>query len=742
VGRGSIRRLAFGHGATRPPSSGTSDFFLINSPDRPWHRSANSFQGILEVFHKRFNNPAYAWLLSLNPKRDEHAYQLGYPLMTHGEEIDGNVLPPPAPSGVYPEMGFAFLRADESPGYWSGRGMAAYLQIHGNYFHRTRGEDFQLILSGQGRLLYPQFTVVNYEPPPYKWTEHPIGHNTVVIDGAQFDRVASQEVERTERHHFGKLAKFVAATGNVTAGVKQTRALVMTQDYLADMFALSSDRPHTYDWALHGIGKLRASHLSQFAKSSDLGHYRWIRNERRALTDGLWYAEWLQRGGGVMPGVGRYGREWFGDSVGIRTWMLPRSGTMVYMGDGPRLAPPYGRELGNPEGALPMVIARRKTRATVFAAIHDAFDVKDGPCVGSVRKVVSNQDACALRVDGLEFSDRLMVSFTDTGRATSIRSQDDSNEQFTFKNFGFLRWSEGQDDAEEQNLSKIRARRLTVEGDVLAFSVFAPFTKGEIFKLNGKDASCTRTGNYLLYKTEASALQDKERDRRAKIPMAHDFVLSFVHDELGVHKGNTTEARLNVTSTGHGIGESKIVFEASAGIALAPEGLTIRDLKIGETREWPLKITVARDAPDQGMVAARCLHWNQGHASIKVRVNSGLTIEEDEPDSYMPDAKELRFPGFEDGIHDYLVKAPGYIVRVNRETGSVVSLQDRTGRAWTRGPGGYFRRGKKHIGSCFDWWGEVEKEERQADTIRFSFATGLHVEYRFPVPIPVPCPLA
>jgi len=721
VGRGSIRRLAFGHGATRPPTSGGSDFFLINSPDRPWHGQTNSYQGILEVLQKRFRDPAYAWLLNLNPSRDEATYQLGYAFLTHGETSPSAELkPPPAPSGVYPEMGFALLRADESPRYWGGRGLAAYLQIHGNYYHRTRGEDFQLILSGKGRLLYPQFTVVNYEPRPYQWTEHPIGHNTVVIDGAHFLPPHEQDVERTERHAFHPTAKFVAATGSVAKGVLQTRAVVMTREYVADLFALSSKEPHTYDWALHGIGRLRVSDSREFGPSDDLAGYRWIRGVRRRPTDASWHADWLQRGSGVLPGVGRYGKTWFDQFVGTRVHMVGEAGNAVYAGSGPRLAPPYGRELGNPEGDVPLLLARRENAGTVYAAVHEAYDVRGGTKVQRVEKLAQSTKGYVLAVDADAHRDWVMVGFGEGAARQTVKLQgrDDPSEHFVFRDHAFLRVRDGQ---------------LRAEGDLSAFSVFAPGAKGADFSLNGKETPCTLASGYVLYNLPANTVsakrQEIEQPRRVSPP---DLVLSFVPRELCLSREGSSQVALSATNLGGPTEDAEILIASAQKLSLAPDKLQVGALGRGERKEWTVHISATADAPTAALVKAAVADGNGEEAVLPVTV--GLTIREDFPDGREPPKQpELRFPGFEDGFRDYVVRAPGYTLRINRDYGCVVSLQGPSGKMWTRGPGGYFSGPrKKRVGSCFDWWGgKVEEEERKGSTVRFLSPTGLRVQYTF-----------
>src|SRR5262249_21773786 len=150
--------------------------------------------------------------------------------LTHGEPLPEKVSPPAAPSGVYPGQGVAVLRSDESGRYWTGGGAAAVLRLgaaighgHNHYLH--------LLLHGKGRLLYPDLQLVPYEPTYLSWTREGIAHNTLLVD-----RQSPRPSPCTTRQDFAPEAKFVAVTGSPFENVTQTRALLMTPDYLADVF--------------------------------------------------------------------------------------------------------------------------------------------------------------------------------------------------------------------------------------------------------------------------------------------------------------------------------------------------------------------------------------------------------------------------------------------------------------------------------------------------------------------------
>lgn len=137
----------------------------------------------------------------------------------------------------------------------------------------------------------------------------------------------------------------------------QTQALLLTPDYLVDIFQASDTRlqERTFDWVLHGLGRLYPGNLQAYQSTHALlPFYWWVDNERGRRTDDTWQADWLQHSAGITPGAQPLGREWFEQTIGVRLTMLGAPGTEVYYGDGPLTdGPPYHRIEGNPEGSSP-----------------------------------------------------------------------------------------------------------------------------------------------------------------------------------------------------------------------------------------------------------------------------------------------------------------------------------------------------------------------------------------------------
>ncbi len=112
VGQGRVRQATFGDGGTSYNPSGTMG-------KDPEDLTNPSYLTVLELAYARYQDPGYAWMLSLPPDRNAPGWigrsPWGYTALSHGQPLPDNPTPPPAPGGVYASQGFALLRADESP---------------------------------------------------------------------------------------------------------------------------------------------------------------------------------------------------------------------------------------------------------------------------------------------------------------------------------------------------------------------------------------------------------------------------------------------------------------------------------------------------------------------------------------------------------------------------------------------------------------------------------------------------
>jgi hypothetical protein len=484
VGRGSVRMATWGDGSTAPPNrvnNESGDAYFVNKPNIFPERQ--NLYPILELAYHAWKNSRHAYLLALNPRRDERLGWIEYlPVsLLLGESLPPEPPPGAMPSVVYPQTGFAVLRSDESPGYWSSEGLVALQQMGRNYGHDHR-DKFELLLWGRGRLLYPDWNAQQYEPMEFGWTRNAWAHNTLVVDESNPKGGSS-----TERHDFNIDVKFLATSSReVYPDVVQVRALMLTADYLLDLFRADSERERTYDWFVHALGRLSLPSPNGFQPSRDLlKPYHWVDRERKWETDRTWSVDFVQRSGGVLRGMGRFSDEWFSAQVGVRMTMLGESGTTAYVGEGPFNPVPNLREDGNPEGTVPLAMARRKARTACFAALHEPFGRQPSLVI---RRVDQQPSALGVCVTGSDFTDYACVSFGKE-EAVALTDAADVYQSFSFRDYGYLRVKHG---------------KVTARGSWRSFRVAAPEAAGSgALVLDGREVPYRKLGGYVLYNDPA-----------------------------------------------------------------------------------------------------------------------------------------------------------------------------------------------------------------------------------------------
>ena len=650
LGGGSVRMAPFADGSTSySPRGELYDTYLIN-PINPADLRMPSFSGELEIAYKRFKEPGYAWLLSLNPKRNANITYgratWGYIGLTHGEPLPEKLSPPPAPGGVYPGMGFALLRADESPNYWTSGGLTAVIML-GKWLSHGHADDYNLILHGKGRLLYPDLNVIQYEPSYLNWTHEGIAHNTLLVD-----HQSPSHGPFTTRQDLNEDVKYFSITGTAYPEVRQTRAVLLTKQYLADFFQAADTeqpaRPHVFDWVLHGLGRQYAGNPGAYRSTNALlPYYWWVDNERGRTADGAFQADWIQRSAGVTPGVQGFGPQWFQQEVGVRMTMLGSKGTEVYAGDGPFTnGPPHHRIDGNPEGTLPMLVVRREAPATVFAAVHEPYEGR--PTIQQVRRVAETAAAVAMMVRTPEYTDYLMTAF-DEGQHTLASA---GGEAFTFADYGYLRIEKG---------------GMRLRGKLSGFRVPAPAPppKDELLA-NGKTERLRVAKGFAEWGKPAQASTPAPGSEEPDSPLERSAAVHcrFVPEEAHLAAGGEKEVQMQLRCVGQGRTGGQFRLTAPKGFQVEPAQIAVEPLDEGQERTVRFKVRAGKDTagqlrevrltPEQGLQAA----------AQTLVVSSGVVMVADNRV-----AKSGQF----------VVRAPGYTMKVDHYSGTSYYLLDADG---------------------------------------------------------------
>ena len=642
LGLGAVRMATYGDGSTSYSPSG----MLLETYLAP----GDLFCGNLEIAYKRYRDPAYAWLLRFNESRDSNVTYgravWGLLALTHGEPLPENPTPPPAPSGVYLSQGFAFLRADESPAYWTTGALAALVML-GKPIGHGHNDFYSLVLHGKGRLLYPDLNVIQYEPTHLQWTHEGIGHSTLLVD-----RQSPEGGPFTTRQESGPDLKLFAIEGSAFQGIDQSRTLLLTKEYLADVFhAADRDRDtRVFDWVLHGLGRLFPGNPAAYHPTDALvPFYWWVDNERGRAVDGLWRMDWIQSSAGVTRGL-QFAKEWFEASVGVRMTMLGAEGTQVFFGDGPITdGPPYHRINGNPEGSSPVVVARRSAPSATFAAVHEPYE--GTPTVQQVRRFGETEKAVGLVVRAPKFTDYLMVAF-DKDKHTLAA---DSGEAFSFSGYAYLRLAGG---------------AATACGGVKAFRLkagnLAPTAQAQV---GGKPAPLRREGEFTVFGAFEAGVPESPKTAEARDPAEEAAALHAWFQPEEAHlsaAGGKREQEIEVHFRCVGEGEVKgtLRLVAPKGLAAEPQQLDIAPLAEGKEQVARVKVRALADAQSD-LQAIRFLPEGGLRATEgELPVSVGVVMKLDR-----------RLPK----MAQQIVRAPGYTFAVDEFSGVSSFILDADG---------------------------------------------------------------
>jgi hypothetical protein len=595
--------------------------------------------------------------------------------LTHGDRLPEKPEPPPAPGGLYDSMGFAVIRSDESPDYWTAGGLAAVLRLGTSVGHGHE-DYFSLILHGKGHLIYPDLNVIQYEPRWLNWTAEGIGHSTLLIDNE-----SPASGRHSTRHDFAPEVKFFAVEGSAFERSVQERALMMTKEYVVDIFraADTAGQERTFDWVLHGLGRLYPGNPAAYHTSTDLvPHYGWIDRERSRPVDGTWQADWVQSRAGIREREGKTPEK----EAGVRVTMLGAPGTRVYTGDGPLVdAPPHHRIDGHPEPACPLVLVRRKGRAVTYAAVHEPYEER--PAVRNVALLQESGEGIGMKVESDKFSDRLLVAFGSSPNTIQLRSPE--GEVFRFAGYGFVR---------------IEGKTVSARGKFEGFRVRA--SGGELtLTLNGRNEPAVVRDGFLVYGNAAhdggaasSPVVQETAETKAAI---HSY---FLPEEVRLKAGAQREVTMTLRATGRGEAGGSIRFTAPEGISVEPGIVDLMPpLAEGGERTVTLRIK-AREGLPNGLFKVVAEPAGDTSASVEtLPVSVGVVLK-----------KDRRVPR----LAQWVARAPGYTMKVDEFSGVGMYLLDADGnRRFGRFATGNFIYGFGAVQRGDDWIFRAQQASQQ-----------------------------
>ena len=488
-GPGQIRVANYGDGST----NATGDLILVN----PAAAEGNIvMHEPLIAAYNASRDPRYGAFVSMIP---------GYtPNLIDHPPLPDKIQLPPAPSKVWPTYGLAMLRSDESPSYWtSGKAIAVFQIMSKGYGHDHR-DKFSISLHGAGKLFYPNYNALQYENPHVGWTRNSVSHNTLIVDEGE-----TRDAELTAlRHEFSPEVKFLASSANgVFEGVEQTRALLLTKEYLLDVVHATSAVPHTYDYVLHSFGRIEPDKPDAFESTQAFMKRYWLIDNQKAITTGEpWMLDFVIE---EKPGTRRgfYGKEWYEHRAKLRLRMAAEPQTLVMHGVwGKELADLVSqRDKGAKLDQLATLVARRTgQRQALFAVTHEPYEGTDQPLVTRVATLVRTKGAAVIRVEAKDFTDYAAVAFGPQPEDAehTLLVPGERPLFFAFKNYGYAR-------VKKDGSAALR-------GDWTGLKL--PGVSGPV-TLNGKGATASIKEGGLLFGKPPTTLRDSAEESLPEVPM-------------------------------------------------------------------------------------------------------------------------------------------------------------------------------------------------------------------------------
>ncbi len=596
--------------------------------DRPAGRVSEYHGGHLpqwvwfEIAHKKWPDAGFGYILAARRAPDERRY---HPTLYFGlDPVDPErVAAPPGVSGVYPERGLVVLRAEEGPDYWTSAAPAVGMRLATPYAHHIQDCFCLTGFYAHNRPIFVNRQMsTNYSGVDPSYSNSLRSHSGVMVDFADPKTVGVVPT----RHHFGAGAKFASGRGSgIFDGVDQTRALVLTRDYLLDASHLVSDRPRHYEWFVQAMGHACPGEPDAWTPSQDLaGSLFDVRRERSLETDETWSVTSVQTSGGAHRAYSGFGPRWFERRVGVRTEMLGEPGTTAYHAWAPVVADASGRwwsrdrfAYGEDEPAAVLVAAIRKAPATMFVALHEPFDGKRR--LRGMREVARTDDAVAVCIEaaGGAWRDYVLLRFGD--KQDEPVTLGPPTERFTFTGYAWCR---------------VGQNGVQAEGDLGVCQVFLGDAPGNLTLDGAAKAAAVREG-YLVYPEGADWPAPDGAARKAD-PAAHPSepepgpiaVWWSRPVALGVPAGGTGTATLHLRNEGLVPVSGRLRLEGSDGLRVRPRDVAVDAFPPGGERA--IEVTVdAAGAPFSELLRVTVSAGDTGAPVQReaLRVANGVCVE-------------------------------------------------------------------------------------------------------------------
>lgn len=391
-----------------------------------------------ELAHSKWPEDGYGYFLAAMRKPGQDAYM---PSLLFGVKPikPGDVKAPYAQSWVASDRGLAMLRANEGRDYWESDAPAVGFRLASPYAHSVNDS---LTISGYYALNRP--ILLNRQVTPgyaKSWTRSVQSHIGIMVDGQnpQFNYKT-----HTREAFYPDFKFLLAENAELYSGAKVQRALVLTDNYLVDLYRVDQDGDvKQIHWFTHALGYEDEADLEQdFSKPEKapqaIRSFRQVRTRSidEAAQTTLHVRQVLPEG---YEAELKLPEAWYKRGVGVRMTLLDQPGDKVMVARTPLADEPDQQvpEL-NEAGGTSVIVERpmqRKVvkdgepsseepvRDTVFATLYQPFE-------GQVKQPV--KFSRIYQVSEVEFyqakhgqtTDLLLIDWKDsTGRLISVTEE-------------------------------------------------------------------------------------------------------------------------------------------------------------------------------------------------------------------------------------------------------------------------------------------------------------------------------
>jgi len=287
---------------------GNGDFSMLHDSGLANIRGAWIWGIIYELAYQAYGDPKYAWLLNRTEREYEEHEHPDLPMALHAsrgvvdfvrldrvslpeghfnlaEDCDDFSLTGRHTGGctLFPTTGQAVLRSDAA----DETAPAAFMFWGPHSAGHQSPAALHVDLSAAGHRITDSPRSLGYEDPMHlTWHCATIAHNTVTVDGRPMFPFEpdDESIWWTDRERGGesdgvllllkpdgpvKAAR--ACNERVYPGVRLDRTVIVTTEFVVDVFRVLSEDAHQYDWTMHGVGSVA---IPPDAEAVDLGEQR------------------------------------------------------------------------------------------------------------------------------------------------------------------------------------------------------------------------------------------------------------------------------------------------------------------------------------------------------------------------------------------------------------------------------------------------------------------------------------